>query len=85
MLKCIYSESVFNTLYIKINHICFKIFPSDKTGGTKNVFFFFHEFQIMTYLLLICEAFNLIYISRSTRFVSLKLCEGFSIDLVSFY
>ena len=57
-----------------------KNFPSNKISRTKNVLFFLsqtpthHSFT-----------FNLpFYMSWSTRFVSLKLCEGFSIfDLVS--
>ena len=37
--------------------------------------FFCHELQLITVLLLICDS----YMSWSTRFVSLKLCVGFSI------
>ena len=58
-----------------------KKFPSDKINGSKNVLFFFRELQLITVLLLICHS----YMSWSTRFVSLKLCVGFSIfDSVSF-
>ena len=58
-----------------------KKFPSDKINGTKNAFFFFHKLQFITVLLLICDS----YMNWSTRFVSLKLCVGFSIfDSVSF-
>ena len=54
-----------------------KNFNSDKINGT----FFFRELQLITVLLLICDS----YMSWSTRFVSLKLCVGFSIfDSVSF-
>ena len=43
--------------------------------------FFFRELQLITVLLLICDS----YMSWNTRFVSLKLCVGFSIfDAVSF-
>ena len=43
--------------------------------------FFFHELQLITVLLLICDS----YMSSSTRFVSPKLCVGFSIfNSVSF-
>ena len=37
--------------------------------------FFFRELQLITVLLLICDS----YMRWSTRFVSLKLCVGFSI------
>ena len=44
--------------------------------------FFFRELQLITVLLLICDS----YTSWSTKFVSLKLCVGFSIfDSVRFY
>ena len=39
MLKYVYSESVFNTLYIKLKQML-KEFPSDKIDGTKNTLFF---------------------------------------------
>ena len=52
-----------------------KKFPSDKINGTKMPSFFFRELQLITVLLLICDS----YMSRSTRFVSLKLCMGFPI------
>ena len=43
--------------------------------------FFFGEFHLSTVLLLICDS----YMSWSTKFVSLKVCLGFSIfDSVSF-
>ena len=59
-----------------------KKFPSIKIIGTKNsLFFVFRKLQLITVLLLICDS----YVSWSTRFVSLKLCVGFSIfDSVSF-
>ena len=37
--------------------------------------FFFRELQLITFLLLICDS----YMNWSTKFVSLKLCVGFSI------
>ena len=44
-------------------------------------YFFFCELQLIPVLLLICDSF----MSWSTRFVSLKLCVGFSVfDSVSF-
>ena len=44
--------------------------------------FFFRELQLITVLVLICN----FYMSWRTRFVSLKLCAGFSIfDSVSFW
>ena len=58
-----------------------KKIPSDKINGTKMPSFFFRKLQFITDLLLICDS----YMSWSTRFVSLKLCVGFSIfDSVSF-
>ena len=49
--------------------------------GYKKCPFFFPELQLITVLLLICDS----YMSWSTRFVSLKLCVGFSsFDLVLF-
>ena len=43
--------------------------------------FFFRELQLITFLLLIYDS----YMSLSTRFVSLKVCVGFSLfDFVSF-
>ena len=52
-----------------------KKFPSDKIKGTKMPSSFFCEFQLITVLLLICNS----YMSWSTRFLSLKLCMGFSV------
>ena len=41
MYKYVYSESVFNTLYIEIKHKCKKKkIPSYKINGTKNALFF---------------------------------------------
>ena len=73
--KCIqYTIHWDNTQMLK------KIAP-DKTNGTKNAIYFFREPQLITVLLLICDSFT----SWSTRFVSLKVCVGFSIfDSVSF-
>ena len=41
----------------------------------KNALFFIRELQLITVLLLICGS----YMCWSTRFVSLKLCVGFSV------
>ena len=49
-----------------------KRFNLDKINGAKMPCFFFHDH--ITVLLLICDS----YMSWSTRFVSLKLCLGFS-------
>ena len=58
-----------------------KNFLSDKINGTKNVFFFLCELQLIIVSLLICDS----YICWSSRFVFLKLCVGFIIfDSVSF-
>ena len=61
-----------------------KKFPSDKKKKEtvqKTPSFFFRELQLATVLLFICDS----YTSWITRFVSLKLCEGFSIfDPISF-
>ena len=55
--------------------------PSAKINGTKNVLVFFRDLQHITVLRLICDS----YLSWSIKFVSLKLCVGFSIfDSVSF-
>ena len=76
----LYFESVFNTLYIEKKQMLQK-FSSDKINRTENALFFFHDLQFITVLLLICDS----YMSWSTRFVSVKLCLGFSIfDSVSF-
>ena len=57
-----------------------KEFPSNKTNGTRNAPFF-HEFQLLTVLLLIRDS----YMSRTTMFISVKVWKGFSIfDSVSF-
>ena len=56
-------------------------FSSDKINCAKMLSFFFCELQLIIVLLLICDS----SMSWSTRFVSLKLCVGFSIfDSVSF-
>ena len=49
--------------------------PSEKINVTKNPLFFFRELQLITILLLIRNS----YTSRSTWFISLKQCVGFSI------
>ena len=57
-------------------------FPSEKLNGTKNALFSFRGIQLITVLLLI----GYFYISCSTRFISLKVCVGFSIlNSVPFY
>ena len=56
-------------------------FPWDKMNVTKNAPVFFVELRLIKLLLLICGS----YASWSTRFISLKMCVGFSIfDPVSF-
>ena len=45
-------------------------------NGTKNALFSFRELQLITVLVLIYDS----YMSWSTRFVTLKLCVGFSIS-----
>ena len=58
-----------------------KKFPLDKISSTKNTLSFFRELQRITVLLLISNS----YMSWSARFVTLKLCAGFSItDSVPF-
>ena len=52
-----------------------KKFPSIKINSTKNPLIFFRELQVITVLLLVSDS----YMSWSTRFVSLNMCEGFSI------
>ena len=62
-------------LYNEIKHICSKNFRRTKQTAQKVPSFFFQELQLITVLLLICDS----HMSWSTRFVSLKLCVGFSI------
>ena len=72
MQKCVYSESVFDTS--RQNTI-----PFGQNEPWKIPSFSFRESQLIT--VAICDP----YISRSTRFVSLKLCVGYSIfDSISF-
>ena len=53
-----------------------KRFPLDKiTSIQKLPSYFFHELQLITVIFLICD----FYMGWSTRFVSLKMCVGFSI------
>ena len=52
-----------------------KEIASDKISVTKKSSFFFCELQLIQVLHLICDS----YMSWITRFVSLKLCVGFSI------
>ena len=79
--KAIYSESLFNTLYIEIKRML-KQFPSDKTLH-KMYPFFFHELKFITVLLLIHNS----YTSWSTRFIykvyiffKLKVCPIWLFD-----
>ena len=58
-----------------------KKFPSDKINGTKKALFFFCELQLITVLLLICD----FYMSLSARFVSVKLCVGFSFSITLYF
>ena len=74
-MKFIYSESVFNKLYIEINHKCQKNFIRTKKTVQKVSSFFFRELQLIRVLLLICD----FYMGWSARFISLKLCVRFSI------
>ena len=67
-----YSQSVSNTLYVKIKHVK-KISFRQNRWSKKIPSFFCHELQLITVLLLICDS----YMSWSTRFVSLKLCVWF--------
>ena len=77
---CIFWKCIQYTIHWKKTKI-WKKFSLDKINGTKNSLFLFRELQLITVLLLICDS----YMSWSTRFVSLKLCMGFSIfDSVSF-
>ena len=55
MQKYIYSENVFNTLYIQIKHKSQKT-PFGQNERYKNVLFFFRELQLITVLLLICDS-----------------------------
>ena len=71
MWKYVYSESIFNTLYIEIKHKSLKTL--DKINSTKMPLFSFASSN--TVLLLICDSYK----CWSTRFVSLKQCVGFSI------
>ena len=56
-------------------------FLSEETFGKNMLSFYLRDLQLITVLHLICDS----YMSWSTRFVSLKLCVGFSIlDSASF-
>ena len=80
--KYIYSENLFNTLYIKIKHRCLKNFFQTKKKLRKMHSFFFREHQLIAVLLSIRDS----YASWITRFVSLKVCVGFFIfDSASFF
>ena len=71
---CIFRKCIQYTIHWDKTQIL-KKFPSDKINGTKNLS------SNSSVLLLICD----FYISCSARFVSLKMCERFSIfDSVPF-
>ena len=71
--------SIHYTLRQKVN--VKKISFGQKKQCKKMPSFFFRDLHLITVLLLICDSYK----SWSTRFVSLKLCVGFSIfDSVSF-
>ena len=73
MQKYVYSENVFNTLYIEIKHKSWKNALRTKLTVQKMPSLFFPELQLITVLLLSCD-FSM---GWGTRFVSLKLCGIF--------
>ena len=73
MQKYVYSENVFNTLYIEIKHKSWKNALRTKLTVQKMPSLFFPELQLITVLLLICD-FSM---GWGARFVSLKLCGIF--------
>ena len=75
MQKYIYSESVFNILYIEIKQKSWKISFGQNKPYKKMPSVFFRELKLITVLLLIWD----FYMSWSTRLISLKLYVGFSI------
>ena len=90
ILKYIYSESVFNALYIEIKHNCYKKFlqTKKKNGVTKALFFHFLSFWAPTYhsvtlnLLFLYELKHKVLLSKTMcgifdflfRFVFIKVC-----------
>ena len=78
--KSMYILKAYSVHYTLRQNINFTNTPSDKMVQKMHSFFF-HELQLIKVLILICD----FYMSWSTRFVSVKLCVGFSIfDSVSF-
>ena len=75
MQKYIYSESVFNILYIEIKQKSWKISFGQNKLYKKMPSVFFRELKLITVLLLIWD----FYMSWSTRLISLKLYVRFSI------
>ena len=69
MQKYIYSESVFNILYIEIKQKSWKISFGQNKLYKKMPSVFFRELKLITVLLLIWD----FYMSWSTRLISLKL------------
>ena len=77
---CIFWKCIQYTIHWDNTQVL-KKFPLDKISSTKNIFSFFRKLQRITVLLLISNS----YMSWSARFVTLKLCAGFSItDSVPF-
>ena len=56
MQKYVYSESLFNTLYNEIKHICFLETKLRVQKMSYSSFFFFRELQLITGLLLIWDS-----------------------------
>ena len=64
--KYVYSESVFNTLYIEITQML-KNFLRTKSAVLKMPSFFFRELQLITVLLLIYELKYNVRLSKTVR------------------
>ena len=76
---CVFWKCIQYTIHWDKTNV--KKIPFQQNKQYKNTFFFFCKLPLITVLLLIWDS----YMSWSTRFVSLKLCVGFSIfDSVSF-
>ena len=82
MYKSMHILKVYSIHYtLRENPNLKKTFLRIKKTVQKMLSFFFHELQLITVLLLICDS----YMRSSTRFVSPKLCVRFSIfNSVSF-
>ena len=77
---CIFWKCIQYTIHWDKTNLIKVLFGQNKRYK-KCPLFFFHDLQLITFLLSICD----FYMSWSTSFVSLKLCVGFSIlDFVSF-